>query len=156
MNRPPRPAQESIFDRKTFGRSLLQGISVLVVSFLVFFWSIYAGKGETEARTISFVALMISNLMLILFNLSQSKSFLAKFLSKNKAMWAVVSGAIVMFTLILYTPFLRELFHFSLLSFNGFTIALSAGIFSVAWFEILRLKIKKEKKGRKKGRKKGC
>lgn len=76
--------------------------------------------------------------MLILFNLSVSKSFIAKFLSRNKALWVVVFGATAMLFFIILSPFFRDLFHFSLVSFHDIAIAIVAGIVSVAWFEILK------------------
>ena len=58
--------------------------------------------------------------------------------SQNKALWYVVCAALGALALVLYAPSLRNLFHFSVLSFEDLLIALVSGIASLAWFEGLK------------------
>lgn len=82
---------------------------------------------------------MLANLGLILINRSQSRLVLATLRSWNTALWWVVAGAVVLFALVPYVPFLRDLFGFSLLSPIDLLICLGAGASSLLWYEIGKL-----------------
>ncbi len=139
MEQPPRSLKEPMFNKKTLTVSLLQGVSVLFVILLVFITTLYRGKGAPEARTITFSSLVIANLALILANRSSSTNIMETFNLKNKAFWLVVGGALTALALVLYTPFFRSLFHFSILGLNDILIAFGAGIISIIWFELLKM-----------------
>ncbi len=143
MKKPPRSLRESLFNKKTFIVSLLQGVSVLVVVFTVFILALQLKKGELEARTLAFATLVFANIMLILTNLSWSKNAVKIIRMKNKAMLGVVIGALTALMLVIYVPFLRNLFHFSVLSLDDLLITLGSAIASLAWFEGLKALKKK-------------
>ena len=139
MERPPRNLREPLFDKKAFLVSLLQGLSVLIVSFIVFLLALHLKKGEREARTLTFATLVFANLMLILTNLSWSQHIFKIVRSKNDALRSVVIGALVALLLVLYVPFLRRLFHFSILEGPDILITFASGIVSLLWFEGLKM-----------------
>ncbi|NJD76203.1 MAG: cation-translocating P-type ATPase [Candidatus Methanoperedens sp.] len=142
MNRPPRNLKERLFGKESFYCGLLQGISVLAVVVVVFVLALYLGKGETEARTLTFATLVIANLTLIVANLSWSKSILGSFNPENTALRFVIIGALSTLVLVLYVPALRNLFHFSVLHYDDMLIVFIAGILSVAWFKLLDIRSK--------------
>jgi len=135
MNRPPRKLTESLFNKKAFFYSLLQGVSVLVVVLAVFIFALHLNKGEAEARSLAFTTLVFANIMLIITNLSWSKSFIQILSMKNKALWLMVAGVLIALLLIIYLPFLRKLFHFSVLSWEDLLIAFISAVVSLVWFE---------------------
>ncbi len=135
MKRPPRNLREPLFSKKSFIFSLLQGLGILTVVFLVFILALFFKKDELQARTLSFVTLVFANLMLITTNLSWSKNLAVIVRSKNKALWLVAAVAISALFLVIYVPALRNLFHFSLLSAMDLSVALLSGIISLLWFE---------------------
>lgn len=135
MDRPPRNPHESLFSRQTLGVGLLQGASVLLIVLLVFAWSYYWGEGELDARALSFTTLIIANLGLILANRSWSRTIVTMLRSPNPALWWVVGGTLTFLGLVLYVPFLRDLFHFSTLHPDDLGLCLGSGILSVVWFE---------------------
>jgi len=51
----------------------------------------------------------------------------------------VLGGAAVFLGLVLYVPFLRSLFLFSALHLIDIVICLAAGVFSIIWFEGLKM-----------------
>ena len=53
-------------------------------------------------------------------------------------MWWVLSGTLVALAAVLCVPFLRSLFHFTMLSLTELGIALAGGVLSLLWFEILK------------------
>ena len=82
-----------------------------------------------------------TNLTLIIAGLSWEKS-LIRINQENKALWLVIAGALVSLVLVLNIPFLRTMFHFSVLHFNDLLIVFLAGVSSVLWFRILNIKVK--------------
>jgi Ca2+-transporting ATPase len=51
----------------------------------------------------------------------------------------VVGGALVFLGLVLYVPFLRELFLFAKLHWDDLVLCLGAGAVSVLWFEVFKI-----------------
>ena len=140
MKRPPRRLDQPLFDRSTFFTSLFQGLSVLAVVFMVFFIALYLGKGELDARTLTFTALVVANLSLIIVNLSWERRIRDILFDNNPALRFVTAGAVISLGLILYVPFLREMFHFSILHASDVLSAVLAGAVSVLWIRAVRKK----------------
>lgn len=135
MRRNPRSLKDPMFNKRTIAFSLLQGASVLSIVFAVFLITIYRGQGEQEARALSFTTLIIANLGLIMTNRSWSRTILSTLSTPNAAFWWVMGGALIVLGLVIYVPFLRELFLFSTLHAIDLLICLVAGAVSILWFE---------------------
>jgi P-type Ca2+ transporter type 2C len=148
MNRPPRNPKEPLFGRWTLRLALLQGMSSLVVLVLVFAIAYYRGNGELDARALAFTTLIISNLSLILTNRSWSRTIPEMLSAPNRALWWVIGGGVIFLGLILYVPLLRVLFRFSFLHPEDLAITLTAGIFSILWFEGFKLWNRRKKRRR--------
>jgi Ca2+-transporting ATPase len=144
MRRKPRDKNKAVFGIKPVVISLLQGFVVLGVVMAVFLLSGKLNTGENEARAMAFATVVISNLCLILTNLSWTRSVFEIVRDPNPAMWWVISGAIALITAVLYIPGLRLLFGFGVLHLNDILICLGAGLFSVLWFEIVKAMMKKK------------
>ncbi len=138
MNRPPRSSHESIFDTSTLIMSLIQGTCILFASLGVFIF-LRESVGENISRTMAFITLIVANLMLILSNVSWTRSLISTLRSSNSAMWWVVGGATILMIALLNIPVLANLFQFSYLTFQQVGICLATGISSVVWFEIVKL-----------------
>jgi len=145
MDRPPRNLKERLFGRKTFVYSFIQGISVLVGVIFIFLWFYNGTKANTDqARTLSFATLIIANIMLIIVNLSGSRSLFTTVNSKNKALWLIVVGAMLSLFMILLIPPLQNLFHFSSVALTDFLIAALVGISCVSWFKFFDIRKRKK------------
>ena len=138
MDRPPRRLDEPLFDRRTVGLSLLQGLSVLVIVLGVFAIALHRGQGEAEARTLTFTTMIVANLSLILTNRSWSRTIVSAVRVPNASLWRVVGGALVFLGLVLYVPFLRHVFRFAVLHPSDILICFGAGGVSIAWFELFK------------------
>ena len=57
----------------------------------------------------------------------------------NSAMWWVVGGTLMFLGLVLFVPFLRDLFKFEKLHSVDIVICLAAGAVSILWFECLKV-----------------
>ena len=140
MLRKPRNPQEHLFTRNSFALNLMQGLSVLAVLLFIFWISGPSGWNyqENERRALVFSTLVISNLCLILTNRSWTRSIFSMFKEPNAALWWIVGGASIMLAVVLNVPAISELFHFNRLSPFDYIVCLSAGLFSIVWFEALK------------------
>jgi len=138
MERPPRRMGDPLFSQRMVWISLLQGASVLAVVFGVFLFALRLGKGEEEARALSFVTLVFANILLILTNLSWKDNFLKIMRGAHQTFWWVCAGALVVMALTLYVPFFRGVFHFGILHLKDLGFAFTAGAISLVWFELLK------------------
>jgi Ca2+-transporting ATPase len=125
MRHPPRPREQPLFDRRLVAGSLLRGIVVLAVVAAMFAFAHRMGRGEQEARALTFTTLVVANLGLILVT---RRSYGGAALARGNAALSWVAGAsLVMLTLVLYVPALRALFRFSFLHGDDLLICLAAG-----------------------------
>jgi Ca2+-transporting ATPase len=139
MQRPPRKPTERVFSRQLVGISLLQGFSVLVILLGLFTLARLRGESEAEIRTLTVLALVLSNLGLIFANRSWSRSLPATIRTPNKALWWITGSVLAALLLIVTVPFLRELFAFAPLTWSDWLLCLGGGLASVCWFEGLKL-----------------
>lgn len=135
MKKKPRRAGEALFSRDLIIPSLVQGFVVFGIVLGVFLISLYRGQDERDARALIFTTLIFANLGLILVNRSWSRTMVEGFRAPNKALWWVLSGALLVLAMVLYVPFVRELFRFSFLHPIDLAICFGAGLLSIAWFE---------------------
>jgi Ca2+-transporting ATPase len=138
MGRPPRDPGEPLFGGRTIGISLLQGAIVLLASLGVFWISFKHGDGASEARALAFATLIVSNLALIFTNRSYSRFIPSTLRSPNAALWWLTGGASLFLCLVLYVPFLRDLFRLGTLHPGDLAICFAAGLVSVTLLEGLK------------------
>lgn len=153
MQRSPRNPKEPLFDKRTLQIAFFQGLSVLVVLVTVYAIAYYQGNyapnvklcsaGACDARGLVFTTLIVSNLAMILTNRSWTKTIVSTIRVPNPAIWWIIGGGVLFLGLILYIPFLRQLFQFDYLHFEDLAIALLSGIVSVIWFELFKWKTAK-------------
>ena len=139
MTRKPRDRKERLFGGKPLFLSFLQGVVSLGIVLAVHQIAIrFFGQSDVEARTLSFTALIVSNICMILTNRSWKVSLFESLKTRNPALLWVASSAIVFLALVIYVPFLQKLFHFTALSPLDLLVAASAGAFTILWFELLK------------------
>ena len=74
MQRRPRPATEHLFNKQMVIMSLLQGFGVLGILLTIFAAALRLGQSEENARALTFTALVIANVAMIISNRSWSRS----------------------------------------------------------------------------------
>jgi Ca2+-transporting ATPase len=140
MTRPPRNPTDRLYSLRSIATSLLQGASVLAIILGVFVVAgRFGGSDENTRRALAFTTLVVANLCLILTNRSWTRTMFSMLREPNGALWWVLGGATLGMGLILYVPFLRNLFHFNVLHFGDLAICVGAGVVSILWFEGLKL-----------------
>ncbi|MDP4266106.1 MAG: cation-translocating P-type ATPase [Bacteroidota bacterium] len=138
MKRPPKKIDESFFGFNKVFISILQGVSILIITLLIYFTGLYIGYNEKEVRTMTFSTLIISNIAIILTNRSWTNNIFRIIATPNRAVLWVVGGAIFFLGLILNVPFFLELFLFSKISLVNILFCIIAGLIPILWFEIFK------------------
>ena len=139
MQRKPRAKDARLFDRSTVFIGLLQAVGLLLAVLLTFAFSMRSGHTAVDARTIAFITLVVGNVVLIWANRSARKTVLESRENRNPALWLVTFGSTATLFVVLYVPYLRILFQFSVLHLNDLAVALVLGSISITWFEVLKL-----------------
>ena len=144
MKKKPRDVKEKIFNRKFLSLSLIQGIFVLLIVIFMYKISPLFGMNEFSTRTFSFASLILSNLALIISNLSWKESAIKNLSSGNKALIWVLIGAMGVLISTIYVPFLRHLFSFGSLSIFEFSFVILVGFITVLFLEMFKRVIRFE------------
>ncbi|HYL01545.1 MAG TPA: cation-translocating P-type ATPase [Steroidobacteraceae bacterium] len=137
MRRPPRRGVDPLFSRRTVGFAVLQGLSVLAVCLAIVALA-RPDHGADAARALSFAALVVSFLTIILVNRSWTRSLFSIVRAPNAAMWWVMTGAALFLSAVLTVPPLQRLFSFAPLHADDLGLSLVAGFACLMWFEGLK------------------
>jgi Ca2+-transporting ATPase len=121
----------------------LQGCSILVIVLAIYFIFLNLGYSEKEVRAMSFLALIVANVAIILSNRSWSRNIFQILATPNKTVKWIAGGAVLFLILILNIPFLMDLFQFEKIRFVNALICVVAGLLSITWFEVYKL-VKRE------------
>lgn len=138
MKRRPRNLHDPIFTLKTVLVDLMQGTSILLVILAIYIISLRLGRSENETRSLIFSSLVLSNLMLIVTNLSWKENIFQILVKKNKALAFVLVGGILSLLLVIYQPFMASLFHLAPLSLIDWGIVTCGVTIALLWFELLK------------------
>jgi Ca2+-transporting ATPase len=139
MARPPRKLSEPLFNRGAFIISMLQGLGVLAAVFALFYYVLSTGRSEEEARAVAFTAIVFSNVMLIITNLSWSRVGVSILRDGNKALYWMLAAVSITLAAVLFVPFLRQVFHFAPISLADIALSFAVAFASLLWFEIFKL-----------------
>ena len=137
MNRPPRSVKARLFAGGVLWWGILQGAGVLVILALVFGLSWNRFGNQDQARTASFIVLTVSNLLLILSNLSK-RGGLAAVMGANATFWWISCGTAAFLAVSLYIPFLSGVFHFAIPDRIHVVLTLVAIAVTMVWFSALK------------------
>lgn len=139
MDRPPRDPNEQFFGARRIIGSVVRGIMLLIMVVCIFYLSLNEGHPEAEARSITFTALIIGNVALILTSLSQSRSFLAVFTEKNYAVLIVLGLALAVLVAVVSVPAMQSVFSFSFPGFRHFLTSVAGAGVMLTIFELAKL-----------------
>ena len=137
MLRPPRDVNALLFGGVTLGLALLQGGGLLLVALGAYLWGV-ANLGAGEARALAFATLVAGNLALIVSNRSKAASLLTLLRVRNTTMWAVMALTLGLLGLVLYVPWLAQLFFFEPLRPPELLGVAALGLASLLWFEAVK------------------
>jgi len=139
MQRPPRRRDARLFNVRSLGSSMLQGLIVLTGVAVLYAAVLEAGASEGGARAIGFSAIAIGNIALILSNRSRDIPLWSSLKTHNTALWVVILGAMAGLAAILTIAPVRDLFRFQAISAQyrwALVAALLPGLAAVIAFEL--------------------
>ncbi|BFK80633.1 cation-translocating P-type ATPase [Clostridium baratii] len=148
MKRKPRNPNEGIITKGVLIKSIIQGIVMFLASFGAYYIYYKFNDGDINiARTIGLAIIIISNILLVYVNSSNTEfayqSF--KILIKDKVMWAVNGGTVIGLLLIMYTP-IAGFLKLAPLGIKELIIVISISIVAVMWYEIVKILKKKKQR----------
>lgn len=140
MSQPPRRPRSGIFDRREIFLALLQGISIFLLVFLIFLANIASDVAEEKVRALTFTALVIANVILILINRSRTLTLWETLVKRrNSAIPWLITGAVALLLLLLNLPFLREAFDLQSLQWNEYLLLTTLSYLSVSWLDLHKI-----------------
>jgi len=145
MNRPPRDTKGKFFGGDKILMTCMQGVSILLVTLAVYFIGRHLGYSAEAVRTMSFITLIISNLLAIQTNRSWENNIFQILATPNESVKWIVSIAVLFLAAVLFIPFLRSLFLFAPLGAAEILSSGAVGCLTIVWFEIYKA-VKKGKR----------
>jgi Ca2+-transporting ATPase len=142
MERPPRPAAESLFGARQLLVAAVQGALLLAAVLAVYAWSLGAAS-EAQARGAAFVALIAGNLLLAFSDFATSGARL--FDRRRAPFWLICLVAAGVLGAILGVPALAEVFRMAPPPLAPAAVAAAA---LAAAFALFRLAFEGERRGR--------
>ncbi|MGE5758948.1 MAG: cation-translocating P-type ATPase [Gemmatimonadota bacterium] len=144
MDQPPRGIGEPMFGRPVLAIAVLQGLSVLVAVLGVYLWTVFGGRPDDVVRSITFAALVVGNLALILVNRSWRLSIWQSLRERrNPTVKWILGSAATMLVVLLSVPGLRHAFGFGPMRPLEWLVAVVAGFIGVAWFEVYKARARR-------------
>jgi P-type Ca2+ transporter type 2C len=143
MKMPPRNMKSPMFTRKTVLLNLAQGFTSLLGLLFLLIFATQTGHSESEIRSYIFVSLVLSNLMLIVINMSWRKTIHKIFAEADRTLIIIFIGALACLAAVVYLPKVANLFHMSPLNFWDLIIIFSVVSLSLMWFEVFKVFRKK-------------
>ena len=136
MLQPPRPASYNFLNWKELSRSILQGLAITAGILFVYQYSVRKGGTEDETRTMVFVTLVFTNILLTLVNRSSRYSVFETMKNKNGLIVTIIAITLLMMACMIFIPLVRSFFRLVIPSGQTLLICLATAFISVFWFEI--------------------
>ena len=106
----------------------------------MFCWAVNAGRPDDVVRSLTFAALVIGNLSLILVNRSwRLTAWQALRQRGNRALKWIIGAASVLLVVLLTVPGLRDAFNLGAIELLDWLVVVIAGVAGVIWFEAYKL-----------------
>lgn len=138
MLKPPRYVTADFLSSKELLISILQGLMITFGVLMVYRISILNGLNEDQLRTMLFITLIISNILLTLVNRSFYYSAFECLKYKNHLLPAIIGLTVLLTASIIYIPAVATFFQLSPITLSQFLLCLSGSIIGVFWFEIYK------------------
>jgi Ca2+-transporting ATPase len=139
MQRPPRDPNVRFFGFNKIMGSLFQGFLLLALVIGVYLYTGHEGHTEPEIRAIAFSSLIIGNIILILTNLSKTRSVWHTLTEFNKTVLVIIFGAALMLWLVITLPALQTVFSFNFPGYGHFVPSLMGAAGMLAVLELVKV-----------------
>lgn len=139
MEQPPRSPSEPLLTKGMALKVILQGLSIFLSAFIPFHYMIDRGLNIELARSFALMTLIVSNVVLVLVNRSNTRYLINLFQEKNnKARLYINSLALVMVFAVTYIEALHPIFKTASMDVLMLISACFLGTVSGGWWEIVK------------------
>jgi len=141
MERAPRNTNEKLLTVKTLTKSIMQGFVIFSASFGTYYAVLQNNtENATVARTMGLAIIMLSNVLLVQVNSSNSDFAFRSFalLIKDNVMWAVSVGTIVGLLVMIYSP-INDFLKLAPLTINQILLVIGISVIAVMWYELVKV-----------------
>lgn len=141
MERPPRDPKESILSKGLLFKSVLQGLAIFIASFLAYYITLQQDPTNDElARTMGLTVLIVANLFLVQVNSSNRLFGIQTFIKliHDKIIWLILGGTMLVLLALIYSP-INGFLDLAPLSLQQLGICAVLGMFSVCWYDFVKL-----------------
>lgn len=140
MEQPPRSPEEPLLTWKMTIKVILQGAIMFLGAFLPFHYLVDAGYNVDFARSFSLMTLVVSNVILVLVNRSNTKYLVSIFREGRSKSSLIINGvALLMVFSIVYIKPLNSIFKTVSLDGKMLSLSILLAVISAAWWEIVKL-----------------
>jgi Ca2+-transporting ATPase len=146
MTKPPRSPLEGLLSSNLLIKSFSQGLMIFLAAFSIYYILLVLSYPIELARTAGFAVLVISNILLVLVNCSETESIFQTIykIRTDKGIWIVNLIIFIALLIMIYSP-LHESLGFTPLSFAYLIKVIGSSIIAVIWYETVKI-IKKLKR----------
>jgi P-type Ca2+ transporter type 2C len=135
MHMPPRPRGARLFQRAVVVRGLAQGLGLFALLAALYVASRLMTDSDAFARTLTFTALVLSNLPLIYANRAWAVASWRRHGPSNGFFAASALSTLAFLGLVLFLPQARRLFAFTEPDARLLAMAAAAALLALLWFE---------------------
>ena len=138
MLQKPRPLTTTFFNLKEVLISIIQGLVITLGLLFMYQFAVGENMSENGTRTLIFLTLITSNIVLTLANRSFYYSIFKTIQYKNNLVGLIIGITILMTGLLLFIPAFSKFFLFEMVSGSQIGICVLVGSISVLWVEIYK------------------
>jgi Ca2+-transporting ATPase len=138
MQRPPRSSHQRLLDKPALLSSLMQGFTLLMTIAVLYGYALGQNMPENTSRSIAFSGIVLGNLVLILGNRTHTKHIFHQTKKLNPAMLIITGATLLALTLVLYVPYLSDIFKLSPLSPYHWGLCLFAVCIAIGIIEVVK------------------
>lgn len=139
MLQKPRPLTTTFFNFKEVLISIIQGLVITLGLLYIYQYAIGKNMSENGTRTLIFLTLITSNIVLTLANRSFYYSIFKTIQYKNNLVGLIIGVTIVLTGLLLFIPAFSNFFLFEMVSSSQIGLCIIVGSISVLWVEIYKV-----------------
>jgi len=139
MLQKPRPLTTTFFNLKEVLISIIQGLVITLGLLFIYQYAVSENMSENGTRTLIFLTLITSNIVLTLANRSFYYSIFKTIQYKNNLVGLIIGITIFMTGLLLFIPAFSKFFLFEMVSGSQIGICVLVGSISVLWVEIYKI-----------------
>ncbi len=139
MHQPPRPLNESLLNKSTVIKCLVQGAAIFAVVFASYFYLLQTGSAQILAATVAFATLVFSNVFVVYVLQSEDyaiKNFIADF--HDQVITLINTIIVFVLLLLIYIPALSHLVGMVPLTLLELLSAIGLAILATFIFDLLK------------------